>query len=227
MKFVKMSARPLIIASALLSVGFAANALTIPFNAFKGTSQLQFSADALGAFDLVHVVIAPLGNATAVPDTPGTFDLPITSITINPTLKAPLISAGSAAGSALSISRLNGDVTVGLTLANFTLNYIGKQVLADTTPFGGATTAQMPLYNFNNATPLALKYKFPLTITGHEVLDTLILTTEGKNALKASLVLPKFTYPILDETLFGTLTQDIATVLRKKPVSAKSYNPAP
>jgi hypothetical protein len=128
----------------------------------------------------------------------------------------------------LYISRIDydteGEPEVGVTLANFTINYETKQVLADTTAKGGTTTTQMPLYNFNTQTPLALKYKFPLTITGNELLNDLRLTDQAKAAMISSLNLPVFAVPLLNND-FGTLTQNISTNLRKKAVSTTPYTP--
>jgi hypothetical protein len=153
------------------------------------------------------------------------YDFPITTITINSKLA---VVKGDAKGSALEISRTVDGAKVGVILANFTINYQTAQVLADTTPINGVTTSQMPLYSFNTATPLAIKYKFPLTITGHEVLDTLKMSTEMQAALKGALKfsamesgLADIVVPQLD---FGTLTQDIIVKFRKA-VSSKPYVP--
>ena len=227
MKFAPFSFRSLTIAAAMLAAGTSANALTIPFNIFTGTSVQAFTPTVLAAFKAVYVDVIPLGNATAVPDVKGAYILPITSISINSKLK---ISKGDAKGSALELSRTyydDEDVPHfgGVILANFTINYETKQVLADTTIIGEATTAkQAPLYNFHVATPLGLKYKFPLTVTGHEVLDDLRLTQQAKDAMTSSLMLQVYETPTLRND-FGTLTQDISTKLRAKPVSTKLYTP--
>ena len=97
-----------------------------------------------------------------------------------------------------------------------------KKVLADMTVKGGTAAAQQPLYTFNVATPLALKYKFPLTVTGHEVLDNLRLTDGAKALLISSLNLPEIALGALDFN-YGTLTQDVSTNLRKKSISSTPY----
>lgn len=220
-----LSFRTIAVATALVAAGASAHAnLTIPSNSLVANSVQAFSQESLDAFEVGGVSVAPLGNATAVDGVAGAFSFPITSITINNSLK---IASGDAKGSALEISRIARNVgKVGVTVANFTINYTTKQVLADTTPLGGTTTKQAPLYNFNVATPLGIKYKFPLTITGHEVLDQLTLTPEMNATMKSSLALTPVLAAALDSiTTFGTLTQDILVKLRDKPVSTTLYVP--
>lgn len=220
----QFSVRSLTVAVALLAAGAAAHALTIPTNALVADSVQAFSPEAMDAFAAGGVTITPLGNATNPKE--GSYSFPITSITIGSGLK---IAGGTASGSALQLTRLaKGLGTVGVTIANFTINYNTKQVLADTTPLGGTTAKQAPLYNFNTATPLGIKYKFPLTITAHEVLDQLTLTPEMYATMKSSLALTPALVAALDSiTTFGTLTQDILVAFRPKAVSATPYVPAP
>ncbi|KGM41543.1 hypothetical protein JY96_19810 [Aquabacterium sp. NJ1] len=220
-----LSFRSIAVATALVAAGASAHAnLTIPANSLVANSVQAFSQESLDAFEVGGVTVTPLGNATAVDGVAGAFSFPITSITINNQLK---IASGDAKGSALEISRIARNVgKVGVTVANFTINYTTKQVLADTTPLGGTTTKQAPLYNFNVATPLGIKYKFPLTITGHEVLDQLTLTPEMNATMKSALALTPVLAAALDSiTTFGTLTQDILVKLRAKPVSTTLYVP--
>jgi hypothetical protein len=216
--------RTFTIAAALVSSAAAANALTITTNALVADSVQAFSQEALDSFALYNVVVTPLGNATAVSGVTGAFSFPITSITISSSLK---ITSGDAKGSALQISRTYNGATIGLTLANFTINYETGQVLADTTPIGGVTAKQAPLYTFVAQTPLALKYQFPLKITGHEVLGTLTLTSAAVDTMISSLSLSKTVgYAVLPTLDFGTLTQDIAVKFRSKAVSTTPYVPA-
>lgn len=219
------SLRSLTVAVALMAAGAAAHAnLTIPTNALVANSVQAFSQIALDAFQLGGVTVTPLGNATN--PAPGSYSFPITSISIGHGLK---IAGGQASGSALRLSRVAKDQsTVGVTIANFTINYDTKQVLADTTPLGGTTAKQSALYNFQTETPLAIKYKFPLTITAHEVLNNLTLTPEMKATMKSALKLTAALAGALDGIdTFGTLTQDILVAFRSKPVSATPYVPAP
>jgi hypothetical protein len=228
----KTSFRLLAVASAvgLASVSAHAN-LTIPFGWTTSNSVQTFSPDDLDAFDLVSLTVEARGTATALSAgtpgqtngtvTPPAFNFPITKIVIGPKLN---IASGSAVGSALYFSRPNDTdgAIVAFTLANFTIDYDHKQVLADVTPKGGKVTKQAPIYNFHVATPLALKYKFPLTVTGHEVLDNLLLTPEAKAVFTTALQLPDYALPAL-ELNYGTLVQDISTKARAKAVTAKPY----
>jgi hypothetical protein len=126
----------------------------------------------------------------------------------------------------LEISRLNDDlIKVGVTLANFKINFETHQVLADVTPFGGVTMPQRAVYTFNEAIPLTLKYKFPLTITGTQLLDKLFLTPEGIAVLTSALELPEFAPDLLVKTDFGTIGIEVKVGLRK-PVSTRPYVPA-
>lgn len=223
-----LSVRSLLVSAALVtSAASASAALVVPIQFLDAASVQAFSSDALDSFSLpgINVNIVGKGNASAVPNTVGQFSLPITEIKVTGLLH---IAGGGAVGSALEISRTDrrGGLQ-GLTLANFQINYDTKQVLADATPFHGATTKQLPIYNFNTATPLGIRYKFPLSFSGHEVLNKLFFTPEAQSFLLSSLALPPFAAPILAATDFGTLTQDINIALRKKAISTKPYVPAP
>jgi hypothetical protein len=77
---------------------------------------------------------------------------------------------------------LEDGTKVGVLLANFTLDYANKKVLADRTILGEATVKQAAIYNFNVNTALSIKYKFPLSINAHEVLDKLFLTPDTRDA---------------------------------------------
>jgi hypothetical protein len=215
-----------VIATAFAFAGTSASALTIPTNALVADSFQTFSQEAMDGFDLTGVVVTPLGNAVAVPDVRGSFRLPITSITIDSSLH---IAGGQASGSALEIARVAPPRTplagqkVGVVLANFSINYKTKQVLADTTVLGGTTVKQQPTFNFNVATPLGIKYRFPLTITGNEVLDQLTLTPEARQTQITALQLRAFEVGALDSIpSFGTLQQKIEVKFRKA-VSTAPY----
>lgn len=219
----KMITRSALIVSSLVAATAAHADLTVPSNALVADSIQAFSDRANKAFKVQGVTVTGLGNATTIVDAAlPTFSFPITSITVGSGLK---IVKGDAKGSGLKLSRTLDDGTEAyVVIANFTINYVTKQVLADTTIPGVATAKQASVYNFNIATPLALKYKFPLSITGHEVLDTLMLTEEAKDKMMEGLVLEDYIRTgVLDTTDFGTLTQDIQVKLRAKPVSTKLY----
>ena len=229
---IRTTARLFIAAAAVSALPQAAHAdLTLPINFTVSNSVQTFPADNLASFDLVKLTVEGRGTTyIAKPGTPGetngtvtpvAFGFPITKIVIGKKLN---IASGSAVGSALFFQRFNDDTgaTVGFTLANFTIDYNRKQVLADATPVGGKTTVQMPLYNFVATTPLGLKYVFPLSVTGHEVLGNLKLTPQAKDIFNTALELPEFVAFALDFD-YGTLTQDISLKLRARPISTRPY----
>ena len=158
MTFAAFSLRSFAVAATFATVAASASALTLPTESLQANSVQAFSEKALTQNKLLGIEVTPLGNATATATT-GAYNLPVTSISVNSSLK---VTSGAAVGSALEISRLNDDlVKVGITLANFKINFETHQVLADVTPFGGVTVPQQAVYTFNEATPLNLKYKFP------------------------------------------------------------------
>jgi hypothetical protein len=226
MNFAQLSLRSIAIAATLAAAATSSQALTIPSQGLVSDSVQQFSTLAMNGFNAVDITVEPKGNAKIVPSSvkdgiASAFSFPITKIEIGSKLN---IASGAAVGSALKINRLTEeDLMVAITLANFTINYETKQVLADTTTSAG-TVAQQPLYNFTATTPLALKYKFPLTVTGREVLGNLRLTDQAKASLIAGLQLPVFAVPLLNDD-FGTLTQDITFNARKPAASTTPYKP--
>jgi len=206
---------------ALASVAHAGNT-TIVTNALVADSVQAFSDTATKAFKLTSTVVSGAGNTVTVTSaTLPTFSFPITSITVDSKLN---IVKGDAKGSALKFVRAMDDGSQAwVVLANFTIDYSAKKVLADTTIPGVPTVKQQAIYDFNTNTPLSIKYKFPLAIVGHEVLDTLKLTEETKDSFLAGLQLEDYLRAVLDKTDFGTLTQDVAVKLRPKAVSTKPY----
>ncbi|HYR25707.1 MAG TPA: hypothetical protein VEQ09_07745 [Aquabacterium sp.] len=219
-------ARTLSIAAVTTIAAASAQALTIPTNALVADSIQAFSADAVDSFNLFGVTVTPLGNATAVSSTPNAYSFPVTSITIG--LSGGIqLQSGDAKGSALEIARQVNGVKKGLTVANFTINFTTHQVLADTTPIGGATVKQTSLYNFDELSPLSIKYQFPLSITANQVLGNLKLTDSARATMISSLQLPPALANIVLPTLdFGTITQKISVAFRSKPVSTTPYVPA-
>lgn len=210
-------------ATAFVFAASAAQAdMTLPLNCTKSNSVQTFTQDNLDSFDLVNLSVRAKGNATPVGtmltggNTGATFyraySFPVTKVVVGSNLA---IKSGSAVGSALFFDRTDDDTGAkfGLTLANFTIDYVNKKVLADITPQGGVVANQQAIYTFEVDTALALKYKFPLAVVGNEVLKNLLLTSIAKAAFVNSLQLPEVAQFALDFT-FGTLAQDISTNLR-------------
>jgi hypothetical protein len=223
-----LSIRSISLAAATLAMAASANALTVDWTKLVGVSTMSFSQAAVDLLKTNNTKVLALGNTSVV--TAGqVFSLPITSITISNSLK---IAAGSASGSALNLLRTTFDdndnaIVSGVVLANFTLDYVNNNVLADMTAKGATTTKQAKLFTFHVATPLALKYKFPLSITGHEVLDTLKVTPDSLAILATGLGLTgDVILNLVTSTDFGTLTQDIA-VKSRPAVNKTPYVPAP
>lgn len=217
--------RSVSIAAAVALSALSAQALTIPTQSLKAESFQVFSEAALDSYALFDVSIKALGNATPVAGTTNTFSLPVTSISIGLT-GGIKVEAGKAVGSALEISRLDPKTGKkrGLTIANFTIDFKKNQVLADTTVIGGATVAQAPVYNFIKTQELALKYKFPLSISLKEQLgDLRLVDVNGTaDALGIPRSIANITIPEID---FGVINIDIGVALRSKPVSTKAYVP--
>ena len=218
--------RSVSLAAAVALSAFSAQALNIPTNALQADSFQVFSESALDSYAVFGVSITPLGNATPVAGTTDTFNLPVTSISIGLT-GGVKIENGKATGSALEISRFDkAGRKRGLTIANFTIDYAKSQVLADTTVIGsGVTQPQAPVYNFVKTQELALKYKFPLSISLKEQLGNLRLVDVNgtADALGISRGLANATIPEID---FGVINIDIGVAFRSKPVSTKAYVPA-
>lgn len=213
--------RSFTVAAALATAAASASALTIPTDFIQANSIQSFSDDALTQYDLFAITVTPLGNATPT-GTPGAFNLPVTQISINSSLK---ISSGAAVGSALEIARTYRGAKVGVTLANFKIDFINHKVLADFTPIGGVTVPQMAVYSFNEAQKLTLKYKFPLSVTGTQILDKLFLEPDAIPALANALKLPAFAPELMKDTDFGKINIIVKAGLRT-PVSKAPYVPA-
>ncbi|HEX5311244.1 hypothetical protein [Aquabacterium sp.] len=216
-----LSFRSFTVAAVMATAAASASALTIPTDFVQADSFQNFSDDALTQYDLFSITVTPLGNATPTA-TVGSYNLPVTSITINSSLK---IASGAASGSALEIARIYRGAKVGVTIANFKIDFINHKVLADFTPIGGTTIPQMAVYSFNEAQALTLKYKFPLSVTGTQILDKLYLIPEAIAPLANALKLPAFAPELMKDTDFGKINIIVKAGLRT-PVSTKPYVPA-
>ena len=217
--------RTLALCAACAAAPIQANALTltIPTNFLNANAIQTFSEFGVKGLNAVDITVKALGNSTEISTAPLAFNLPVTKLSVQG-LKP---SGGGSIGSALGFERLNDeDVLRKLVLANFMIDFKKKLVLADAT-YNGQTHASTPIYTFNEQSPLAIKYKFPLSITAYQVLDKLFLTPEAKVAFTEGLDLPPFAKPILDSTDYGTITIDVKVSLRNKPVPTRPYVPAP
>ena len=193
---------------ALLTAVGAAQALTLNTSALNANSTQTFSEAAVGAFNLYATSVEAAGTATDAGNY--TFVLPVTKVEMGSNLKP---TSGDAAGAALKFSRTDArGVQRSLYLANFHIDYAAKKVLADRTLIGldnVANTANIEVYDFETQNVLALKYKFPLSISLDETLSPLKLTSTAIDAFILGLRLPngalvRATLPTID---FGNLLQ--------------------
>ncbi len=219
----KMTLRCTAIIAGLLAATAAQADIAIPVNALEVNTVQAFSDRCTKALRAINTTISALGTTTPVPGAAlVSFSLPITSITIGNGLK---IVKGAGLGTALKFDRKMDDGSKAwVVLANFWLDYATKRVLADGTIPGSPTVKDVVVYHFNMDSPLALKYKFPLSITGREVVNKLMLGESVKDLFMAGLQLDEFVRPgVLDTTDFGTLTTEALVKFRSKPGSAKPY----
>lgn len=209
------SLRPLIGWATALACAFGAthaNAqLRLPVNTLTADSVQTFSQDALGAFDLKGVSITAKGNTRA---SDASYRMPITELYLGPskyTGVAGAIYKGGAVGSALLISRAS-EVTgqrIGLTLANFRINYHSKQVVADVTPLGGKTTPEQAIYNFKVVRPIVQEPNAQGKLALEEVLGDLRFTPETIRALVNALELDEIDEAVISDLDNGKLVQKI------------------
>ncbi len=210
--------------SLLLSLASASSwAQKIMINALTADSVQQFSENARFSFETVGVVVEARGNTKGS----GTaFVLPITDITLGASKYEGLLPAvvkGSSSGAALEIWGINEETgaKMGVTLANFKIDYHAQRVLADVTPVGGVTAKEAQVYSFQVKRPLVVT-KLPSGKTGlQEVLGNLVLTPSMQQVFIKALNLPDFMAVVLPSIDFGTLTQTIDLAFRP------TTNPAP
>lgn len=211
-------------ATALLTAVGAAQALTLNTTALNANSTQAFSENAVGAFTTYATTVAAAGTTTDAGN--NVFVLPITKVVIGSNLKP---TSGDASGAALKFSRTDArGVLRTLYLSNFRIDYTTSKVLADRSLVdltNTATTENIEIYDFQTQAPLALKYKFPLSISLNETLGPLTLTSTAIESFILGLRLPngalvRATLPGID---FGTLQQVIGVSFRSKPVSNKPF----
>ncbi len=196
----------------LLGATSASAQLKILINGTKSDSIQTFSEDALNAYDLQGISVVAKGNTRMA----GTsYRMPVTEIYLGSSKYTGIGGAafkGASSGAALEIVRIS-DVSgkrIGLTLANFAIDYQRKQVLADITPFGGVTLKAQPLYNFKVIRPIVIgepnaagKYIM------EEKLGNLRLTPGALAQFTTALELDEISVAVSESIEFGTLAQTI------------------
>lgn len=207
-------------ATALMTIIGAAQALTLNTSALNANSTQTFSENAIGAFTTYTTTVEAAGTTTDAGNY--TFVLPVTKVVIGSNLKP---TSGEASGAALKFSRTDSrGVLRTLYLSNFRIDYAAAKVLADRTLVdltNTAVTENIEVYSFATQEVLALKYKFPLSISLNEVLGPLTLSNAAIESFILGLRLPngalvRATLPGID---FGTLRQLIEVSFRKKAVN--------
>jgi hypothetical protein len=211
-------------AVALMTVVGAAQALTLNTTSLNANSTQTFSADAISAFTLYNTTVEAAGTTTDAGNY--TFVMPVTKVVMGSNLKP---TSGDASGAALKFSRTDArGVARSLYLANFHIDYTAKKVLADRTIVdltNTANTENIEVYDFQTQNTLALKYKFPLSISLDEVLSPLTLTSTAINAFILGLRLPNgdLVRAALPGISFGDLHQVIGVSIRAKAISNKPF----
>lgn len=201
--------------------------LRISINSLTADSVQIFSKDALFAFNLLETTVTAKGNT--VQTNGSSYSMPITEVYLGPskfTGPAGGIIKGGATGSALLISR-DSEVTgkrVGVTLANFRIDYHRKQVLADVTPTGGKTTSDQAIYNFKVLRPMVLEPNAQGKLALEEVLGDLRFTPETIASLTVALELDAMAVAVIPHIDNGKLVQKIDLTLRA-PARTAPYVP--
>lgn len=193
----------------LLPLGTAHAQLTVPVNTLTADSVQEFTEMAQDSFDLLGIQVTAKGNTRKLD---GTYRMPITSITLGKSKYVGTPDAavkGSSTGSALEIARLDRGTRRNVTLANFTVDYHRKLVLADVTPLGQSVIPQTPVYHFTVKRPLDLNINAQGLIQLDEQLVNLRLTDSMIQTMSSALNLPSFAGAVMKATDYGTLAQTI------------------
>ena len=193
----------------LLTYGTAHAQLTVPVNTLTADSVQEFTDTARTSFALFGIQVTGKGNTREVE---GTYVMPITSITLGKSKYVGTPDAtvkGSSTGSALDIHRTDKGVLRRITLANFTVDYHRKLVLADVTPLGQSVIPQTPVYHFTVKRPLDLNINAQGLIQLDEQLVNLRLTDSMIQTMSSALNLPSFAGAVMKATDYGTLAQTI------------------
>lgn len=217
------------VAIAALSLGIAAGVhaqTRMSVNGLVADSVMVFSQKALDAYDLKYVTVTARGNASGAG---GTFRMPITEVYLGQSKYSGIgggIVKGGAVGSALEINGVS-DITgerVGLTMANFRIDYHRKQVMADVTPMGGQTLTNQAVYDYKVRRAMAIEADASGKLVLDERLVGLRLTPSMLALMTRVLELDEFSVGVIETLDFGELKQKIDIAFRA-PVSDKPYTP--
>lgn len=183
----------------------------ILINTLTADSFQTFSDDAVASFDLKNVTVTARGNAQATQDA---YRMPITEIFLGPSKFTGLAGGtykGGSVGSALEITRVHEKTgqRIGLTMANFRINYHSKKVIADVTPIGGKTTLEQAIYDFQVIRPMVFEPNAQGKFVLEETLGDLRLTPETVLTFTKALELDPVSVIVIKGIDFGTLVQNI------------------
>lgn len=217
--------RHIAIAAMGMGIAMGAQAQTrVSINGLVADSVQVFSQDAMDAYAIKSVTVSARGNTAGSGDT---FRMPITEIYLGNSKYVGIgggIVKGGAVGSALDISCLS-DVTgqrIGLTLANFRIDYHRKLVMADVTPHGGQTITNQAVYTYKVRRAMAIEADASGKLVLDERLVGLRMTTNMVKQMTQSLELDEISVAVIESIEFGELKQKIDIAFRPL-VSDKPY----
>ena len=219
--------RQVAIAALALGVAVGAHAQTkVSINGLVADSVQVFSQDAMDAYAIKSVTVTARGNTSGAGDT---FRMPITEIYLGNSKYAGIggaIVKGGAVGSALEITCLS-EITgkrIGLTLANFRIDYHRKLVMADVTPLGSQTLANQAVYSYKVRRAMAIEADANGKLVLDERLVGLRLVPGMVTQMTHALELDEISVAVIESIEFGELKQKIDIALRST-VSDKPYIP--
>ncbi len=217
--------RHIAIAAMGMGIAMGAQAQTrVSINGLVADSVQVFSQDAMDAYAIKSVTVSARGNTAGSGDT---FRLPITEIYLGNSKYVGIgggIVKGGAVGSALDISCLS-DVTgqrIGLTLANFRIDYHRKLVMADVTPHGGQTITNQAVYTYKVRRAMAIEADASGKLVLDERLVGLRMTTNMVKQMTQSLELDEISVVVVESIELGELKQKLDIAFRPL-VSDKPY----
>lgn len=185
--------------------------ITIPTSNIQANATLQLSTGALEALTLIGASMTPAGTTTSLSADGSTFNLPVTSLTIDLASFKP--TAGSSKGAALDIANAGGS----LRLANFVLDFKNEFVVGDIT-VGSSVYKSVNIFSFDVASPLSLSLKGGISLT--ESVNHLFLTDASADIMAGALKVPSVFVEPLKQVDFGTISAKVTPAIRWGGVAA-------
>jgi hypothetical protein len=216
----KLGAAALLVAAALPASAFVT---TLNTSALAANARLDFSADAVNALDTAGITRKALGTTTAVGTGGASFNLPVTTASVDIGLLPPSLTAvsGASIGAALDLNRGAGK---DLILGNFTVDFKNKKVSGDA--WSNGVKSALDIYTFNIAQGLTISTKGGLSLKAK--VDHLTLTSAAVDTFASALKVPGVLKTTLAGLDYGSISVDIGVALRSGgAVSGKAYTPPP